>query len=141
MFRALAWFCSFFNLRACLLRMIQSQVINLVIGVVPRPSRITHATRDRVGSCGAKLLNGFYEHQWQAGLQLPFRFALNSPARAEPGKRFCFFRERVRQQAIGSLLMSWTCKCLISNPVSDSNFLRHCSASEAVGSLTMREFV
>ena len=39
--------------------MIQTQVINLVIGVVPRPSRITHATRDRVGSCGTKLLNGF----------------------------------------------------------------------------------
>ena len=39
--------------------MIQSQMINLVIGVVPRPSRITHATSDRVGACGAKLLNGF----------------------------------------------------------------------------------
>jgi hypothetical protein len=58
-------------------RMIHSQVINLVIGVVPRPSRITHATSDRVGSCGAKLLNGLSKHQWQAGLQLPFRFALN----------------------------------------------------------------
>ena len=39
--------------------MIQTQVINLVNGVVPRPSRITHATSDRVGACGAKLLNGF----------------------------------------------------------------------------------
>ena len=39
--------------------MIQTQMINLVIGVVPRPARITHATSDRVGACGAKLLNGF----------------------------------------------------------------------------------
>ena len=39
--------------------MIQTQVINLVIGVVSCPSRITHATSDRAGSCGAKLLNGF----------------------------------------------------------------------------------
>ena len=35
--------------------MIQTQVINLVIGVVSRPSRITHAASERVGSCGAKL--------------------------------------------------------------------------------------
>ena len=42
-------------------RMIQSQMINLVNGVVPCPSRITHATNDRVGACGAKLLNGFDE--------------------------------------------------------------------------------
>jgi hypothetical protein len=39
--------------------MIQTQMINLVIGVVPRPTRITHAASDRVGACGAKLLNGF----------------------------------------------------------------------------------
>lgn len=36
-------------------RMIQSQVSNLVSGVVPCLSRITHATSDRVGACGAKL--------------------------------------------------------------------------------------
>ena len=41
--------------------MIQSQMSNLVIGVVPRPARITHATSDRVGACGTKLLNGFNE--------------------------------------------------------------------------------
>lgn len=40
-------------------RKIQTQMINLVIGVVPCPSRITHAASDRVGSCGTKLLNGF----------------------------------------------------------------------------------
>jgi len=57
------------------------------------------------------------EHQWQAGLQLPFRFALNSPAPPERGKRESFFRERVRK-AIGSLLKSWTRKHLISNAVS-----------------------
>ena len=39
--------------------MIQSQMINLVNGVVPCPARITHATNDRVGSCGTKLRNGF----------------------------------------------------------------------------------
>ena len=68
-------------------RMIQSQMINLLIGVVSRPTRITHAASDRVGSCGAKLLNGLLKHQWQAGLQLPFRFAPNSPQRARHGKR------------------------------------------------------
>ena len=35
--------------------MIQTQVINLVIGVVPCPSRIADATSDRVGACGTKL--------------------------------------------------------------------------------------
>ena len=40
-------------------RMIQTQVINLVNGVVPCPARIAVATNDRVGACGAKLLNGF----------------------------------------------------------------------------------
>ena len=39
--------------------MIQTQVVNLVIGVVPRPTGIMHATSDGVGACGAKLLNGF----------------------------------------------------------------------------------
>jgi len=53
-------------------RMIQSPVSNLVIGAGPRPARITHATSDRVGACEAKLLNGFCEHHWPAGLQLPF---------------------------------------------------------------------
>jgi hypothetical protein len=57
-------------------RMVQSQMSNLVIGVVPCPSRITHATSDRVGACGAKLLNGFNVNtSGEAGLQLPFRFA------------------------------------------------------------------
>lgn len=35
--------------------MIQTQVINLVNGVVPCPSRIADATSDRVGACGTKL--------------------------------------------------------------------------------------
>ena len=35
--------------------MIQTQVINLVIGVVPCPARIADATSDRVGACGTKL--------------------------------------------------------------------------------------
>jgi len=40
-------------------RMIQTQVINLVNGVVPCPSRIADATSDRVGACGTKLTHGF----------------------------------------------------------------------------------
>ena len=61
-------------------RVVQVQMINLVIGVVTRGLAVTDATSDRVGARGAKLLNGFDEHQWQAGLQLPFRFTPNSPA-------------------------------------------------------------
>ena len=68
-------------------RRIETQMSTLVIGVVPRPARITHAASDRVGSCGAKLLNGLLKHQWQAGLQLPFRFTPNSTRRARAGKR------------------------------------------------------
>ncbi len=34
--------------------MLQTQVINLVNGVVPCPSRIADATSDRVGACGTK---------------------------------------------------------------------------------------
>ena len=59
------------------------------------------------------------KHQWQAGLQLPFRFALNPPERPEHGKRESFFRERVRQQAIGRLLKSWTRKWLIHSEHAD----------------------
>ena len=80
--------------------MIQTQMINLVIGVVPRPARITHATSDRVGACGTKLLNGLLKHQWQAGLQLPFRFAPHFTKTPELCKRASFFRERVRQRRL-----------------------------------------
>ena len=86
--------------------MIQTQVINLVIGVVTRSLAATDATSDRVGTCGAKLHERVQnEHQWQAGLQLPFRFALNRPERSQRGKRESFFRERVRQQAVDRLLL------------------------------------
>jgi hypothetical protein len=37
-------------------RMVQTQVINLVNGVVTRRLAATDATSDRVGACGAKLL-------------------------------------------------------------------------------------
>ena len=40
-------------------RMIQTQVISLVIGVVTRGLAATDATSERVGACGTKLLNGF----------------------------------------------------------------------------------
>jgi hypothetical protein len=76
--------------------MIQTQVINLVIGVVPRPARITHATSDRVGSCGAKLLNGFNRTPvaGRPTASLPVRtHFITTPALC---KRASFFRERVR---------------------------------------------
>jgi hypothetical protein len=86
-------------------RMVQSQIINLVNGVVTRSLAAADATSDRVGACGAKLHERVLgEHQWQAGLQLPFRFALNAPTPLELGKRVCFFHERVCQQAVGRLL-------------------------------------
>ena len=88
-------------------RMIQAQVINLVSGVVPRPSGITHATSDRVGSCGAKLLNGFFKSpvagRPTASLPVRAQFITAPGVLASGG---CF-RERVRRQAIGLLLTSW----------------------------------
>ena len=70
--------------------MIQTQVINLVIGVVTRSLAATDATSDRVGACGAKLHERVQnEHQWQAGLQLPFRFAFNPP-RLPPRRKRLF---------------------------------------------------
>jgi len=58
--------------------MVQTQMFNLVNGVVTRRLAATDATNDRVGACGAKLLNGLHEHHWPAGLLLPFRFAAQS---------------------------------------------------------------
>ena len=65
-------------------RMIQTQVINLVNGVVPCPARIAVATNDRVGACGAKLLNGF-DKTPVAGrptASLPVRAQFTSSARS-----------------------------------------------------------
>ena len=66
---------------------------NLMSGVVRGPSH--DATSESVGGRRAKLLNGFgVEHQWQAGLQLPFRATpIESPATRQckpvsPAKRF-----------------------------------------------------
>ena len=67
-------------------RMLQTQMINLVNGVVTRGLATTDATSDRVGACGAKLLNGLCEHHWPAGLLLPFRFVPNQPKRPTLGK-------------------------------------------------------
>jgi hypothetical protein len=41
--------------------MVLTQMSSLVNGVVPRPTGITHATNDRVGACGAKLITGFFK--------------------------------------------------------------------------------
>ena len=57
---------------------VQVQMSNLLSGVVTRGLAATDATSGRVGARGTKLLNGLYEHQWQAGLSLPFRFATQS---------------------------------------------------------------
>ncbi len=118
-------------------RRIQTQVINLVIGVVPCPSRITHATSDRVGSCGTKLLNGFKRTPvaGRSTASLPVRAQWNRSART---RQASVSSVKGSATAVGSLLKSWTRKCLKSKPVSGFSFLRHCSASEAVGSLTMR---
>ena len=80
---------------------VQTQMINLVNGVVTRGLATTDATSDRVGARGAKLLNGLYEHHWPAGLQLPFRFtaqstqaprtrqaSIVSPAKGSASRRF-----------------------------------------------------
>ena len=55
-------------------RTVQRQMNNLLIGVVPRPSRIATATSVRFGARGTKLTHGLNSHHWLAGLQLPFRF-------------------------------------------------------------------
>ena len=71
-------------------RMIQSQMSNLVIGVVPCPLRITHATSDRVGSCGAKLLNGFNETPvaGRPTASLPVRAQSTRAARTRQARKF-----------------------------------------------------
>lgn len=86
-------------------RMIQTQVINLVIGVVSRPTRITHAASDRFGSCGAKLhervhtnTSGKPAYSFPSGSH-PIHHKSRSLA-----SRPSFFRERGCQQAFGSLL-------------------------------------
>ena len=85
----------------------QSQFINLVNGVVTRSLAAPDATRDRVGACGTRLLNGlFIQHHWRAGLQLPFRFAPSSPKPSPRRKIECFSRERVRLRGGWSALDS-----------------------------------
>ena len=70
--------------------MIQTQVINLVIGVVPCPSRITHATSDRVGACGTKLTHGFHETPLavRSTASLPVRAQFTSAARTWQARLF-----------------------------------------------------
>src|SRR5204863_8929903 len=63
-------------------RMIQSQMSNLVIRVVPCPLRIADATSDRVGACGAKLLNGFNE------IPVAGRPTASLPVRAQSTRAF-----------------------------------------------------
>ena len=69
---------------------VQTQMINLVNGVVPRPSRITHATSDRVGVCGAKLLNGFFETPvaGRPTASLPVRAQFTNAARTWQARMF-----------------------------------------------------
>ena len=67
--------------------MVQSQMINLVNGVVTRSLAATDATNDRVGACGTKLLNGFKQ------TPLAGRPTASLPVRAQ------FTRERRTGQA------------------------------------------
>ncbi len=84
--------------------MVELQMSNLVNRVVSRPARITHATSDRVGACGAKLLNGFYKTPvaGRPTASLPVRTHFTTTPLL--CKRLSFFCERVRQQAFGVLL-------------------------------------
>jgi len=82
-------------------RMIQSQVSNLVIGVVPRPVRITHATTDRVGACGAKLLNGFNE------TPVAGRPTASLPVRAQSTRAFELRQARMFLPRKGSPAGDW----------------------------------
>ena len=72
------------------------QMCNLVIGVVSRPTRITHAASDRVGACGAKLLNGFFKSPvaGRPTASLPVRTQFTTTRVL--CKRVSFFCERVR---------------------------------------------
>lgn len=57
-------------------RGIQTQVINLAIGIVRGPSKITHATGDRVGAFGTELLDGV---KVNPGSRPAYRFPSGSP--------------------------------------------------------------
>ena len=64
----------------------QSQIINLVIGVVPCPSRIADATRVKVGACGPKLTHGLFcraplAGRSKASLPVPLQSTRALPAR------------------------------------------------------------
>ena len=65
-----------------------------------RPRR--EATSDAVVGRRAKLLNGFNEHQWQAGLQLPFQATTIEPPMASHRKP-SFSSETGRQTESGRL--------------------------------------
>ena len=67
-------------------RMIQSQMINLVNGVVTRRLGATDATNDRVGACGAKLLNGLVSTIGRPAYSFPSGSPPNQPKRAKLGK-------------------------------------------------------
>lgn len=60
------------------------------------------ATSDAVVGRRAKLLNGFGEHHWQAGLQLPFRAVTSEPS-ATPKRKPSFSSETDRQTMSGGI--------------------------------------
>ena len=116
----------------------QSQMINLVNGVVSPPcGHGRHQCegrrmRNQAPGTGSKNTSGRPVYRFPSGSPL------NSPKRLERGKRECLFRARVRQQAIGVLLISWKRKVLKCWGSRHSSLSSHCPASEAVGVLTRR---
>jgi len=86
-------------------RRIQTQVINLVNGVVPCPLRIADATNDRVGAYGTKLLNGFVKTPvaGRSTASLPVRAQFTSTARTWQALKF--LPRKGRPKAVSSLLM------------------------------------
>ena len=114
-------------------RTVDSQMNNLLSGVGPHPLRTRHATNDRVGACGTKLHERVqFEHQWRAGLSLPFRFALNQPQRPELRKRRKVSFAIGSATVVGKLLRSWTQNVLKLRELSISSLFRRCSTSEVV---------
>ena len=82
-------------------RTIQTQMNNLVNGVVTRGLTTTDATSAKVGACGTKLLNGLSMNTIGRPVYgFPSGSPPNPAGRLKRGKRESFSLARVRQQAV-----------------------------------------
>jgi hypothetical protein len=72
------------------------------------------ATSDAVVGRRAKLLIGFSEYHWQAGLQLPFRAVTSEPP-ATPKRKPSFSGETDRPTKSGGLVRRWKYPLVISS--------------------------